>query len=76
MGPGSNASPTKVTKADAQKVLKIISSDKAKTRIYCQMARFGDQMGKPTRREIPRNSISCFRECTNWEKNWVPNMPR
>ena len=38
--------PTKVTKADAQKVLKIISSDKAKTRIYCQMARFGDQMGQ------------------------------
>jgi hypothetical protein len=36
--------PTKVTKADAQKVLKIISSDKAKTRIYCQMASFGDQM--------------------------------
>ena len=36
--------PTKVTKADAQTVLKIISSDKAKTRIYCHMARFGDQM--------------------------------
>ena len=35
---------TKVTKADAQKVLKIISSDKAKIRIYCQMARLGDQM--------------------------------
>jgi hypothetical protein len=33
-----------VTKADAQKVLKIISSDKAKTRIYCQMAKLGDQM--------------------------------
>jgi ABC-type transporter MlaC component len=31
--------PAKVTKADAQKVLKIISSDKAKTRIYCQMAK-------------------------------------
>jgi len=37
--------PPKVTKADAQKVLKIISSDKAKTRM-------------------------------NWEKNWVPNIPR
>ena len=33
-----------MTKADAQKVLKIISSDKATTRIYCQMARLGDQM--------------------------------
>ncbi|MGA7530196.1 MAG: hypothetical protein WBW11_23610, partial [Pseudolabrys sp.] len=36
--------PAKVTKADAQKVLKIISSDKAKTRIYCQMAKLGDQL--------------------------------
>ena len=36
--------PPKVTKADAQKVLKIISSDKAKTRIYCQMAKLSDQM--------------------------------
>jgi thiamine monophosphate kinase len=36
--------PAKVTKADAQKVLKIISSDKAKTRIYCQMAKLGEQM--------------------------------
>ena len=36
--------PAKVTKADAQKVLKIISSDKAKTRVYCQMAKLGDQM--------------------------------
>jgi hypothetical protein len=36
--------PAKVTKADAQKVLKIISSDKAKTRIYCAMAKLGAQM--------------------------------
>ena len=36
--------PAKVTKADAQKVLKIISSNKVKTRIYCQMAKLGDQM--------------------------------
>ena len=31
------ATPSKVTKADAQKVLRMISSDKAKTRIYCEM---------------------------------------
>ena len=36
--------PTQVTKADAQKVLKIISGDKAKTRVYCQMAKLGEQM--------------------------------
>ena len=34
----------KVTKTDAQKVLKIISSDKAKTRIYCEMTNLGNQM--------------------------------
>jgi hypothetical protein len=36
--------PAKVTKADAQKVLRIISSDKAKIRIYCEMAKLGNQM--------------------------------
>jgi hypothetical protein len=36
--------PTQVTKADAQRVLKIISSDRAKTRVYCQMAKLDDQM--------------------------------
>jgi hypothetical protein len=36
--------PSKVTTADAQKVFKIISGDKAKTRVYCQMARLGHQM--------------------------------
>jgi hypothetical protein len=38
------ATPASVTKADAQKVLKTISSDKAKTRIYCQMTRLGAQL--------------------------------
>ena len=38
------SSPAKVTKADAQAVLKIISGDKANTRIYCEMAKLGDQM--------------------------------
>jgi hypothetical protein len=36
--------PATVTKADAQKVLRIIGSDKAKTLVYCQMAKLGDQM--------------------------------
>jgi hypothetical protein len=36
--------PSNVTKADAQKVLKIISGNKAKTRVYCQMTRLGHQI--------------------------------
>jgi mevalonate kinase len=39
----SQQSP-KVTKADAQRVLKIIQSDKAKTQIYCEMAKIGNQL--------------------------------
>lgn len=35
---------TKATKASAQKVVKIISSDKAKTQIYCDMGKVGDQI--------------------------------
>ena len=38
------AAPICAQAQDAQKVLKIISSDKAKTRIYCDMAKLGDQM--------------------------------
>jgi hypothetical protein len=34
----------KVTKADAQRVLKIIQSDKAKTQIFCEMAKIGNQL--------------------------------
>jgi len=34
----------KVTKADAQKVVKIISADKAKTQTYCDMAKLGEQI--------------------------------
>ena len=37
-------SAAKVTKADAQKVLNIVSSDKAKTQTYCDIAKLGSQM--------------------------------
>src|SRR5471032_1472205 len=35
---------TKPTKADAQKVIKIISADKAKTKLYCEIAALGEQI--------------------------------
>ena len=37
-----NPSAAKVTKADAQRVLKIISGDKAKTQTYCDMTKLGE----------------------------------
>jgi hypothetical protein len=39
-----NTPPAKVTKADAQNVYKIISSDKTKSRAFCDIARLADQM--------------------------------
>lgn len=36
-------SAPKVTKADAQKVVKIIRDDKAKMQTYCDIAKLGDQ---------------------------------
>jgi hypothetical protein len=38
------SSVAKVTKADAQRVLKIISSDKAKIQTYCDMNKLGEQI--------------------------------
>ena len=37
-------SAAKVTKADAQKVVKMISGDTAKTQIYCDIAKLSDQI--------------------------------
>ena len=49
-------SAAKVTKADVQKVVKIISGDKAKTRIYCDMAKIGDQILQANEQGSPKQS--------------------
>lgn len=42
---GAQAQPNKKpTKADADKVVKLISADKAKTKVYCDMAKLGDEV--------------------------------
>jgi len=38
--------PTKVTKRDAQKVVRIISGDKAKTQTYCEINKVSEQMNQ------------------------------
>ena len=40
----AQAQPTPLTKADAQNVFKMIRGDKAKTQIFCDMGKLGDQM--------------------------------
>jgi hypothetical protein len=42
----AQGAPPKATKADAQKVVKMISSDKAKNQTYCDIAKIGDQIGE------------------------------
>jgi hypothetical protein len=42
----AQGAPPKATKADAQKVVNMISSDKAKTKTYCDIAKLGDQIGE------------------------------
>ena len=36
--------PTPVTKADVQKIIKIIGGDKAKTQAFCDIGKLGDQI--------------------------------
>src|SRR5215813_3258379 len=40
----SQAQSPRVSKADAQKVVRIISGDKAKTQTYCDMVKLGEQI--------------------------------
>jgi ABC-type transporter MlaC component len=68
--------PAKVTKADAQKVLRIISSDKAKTRIYCEMAKLGNQMEQANETGDSKKFDALFQRMYELGKNWVPNIPR
>jgi hypothetical protein len=42
----AHAQKPTLTKADAQKVFEIISGDKAKIRIYCEMTEVGEQMAQ------------------------------
>ena len=41
---GAPPNVPKPTKADAQKVVQIVSADKAKTQAYCQLVKLEDQM--------------------------------
>ena len=47
---------SKVTNADAQKVVKMISADKAKTQTYCDMAKLGEQMEQADQKKDTKKS--------------------
>jgi hypothetical protein len=63
---------SKPTKADVQKVVQIISSDKAKTRTYCDLNKLYDQMQREARqprclRKTRRGGLRpTWRSCWCW----------
>ena len=64
--------PAKVTKADAQKVLRIISSDKHKTRLYCEMTKLGHQMEQASETGDSKESDALFQKMYQLEKKLGP----
>ena len=55
-------SAAKVSKADAQKVLKIISGDKVKSQTYCDIAKLDDQIDKADEKKDTERADELFRK--------------
>jgi hypothetical protein len=51
-----------VTKADARKVINIISGDKAKTRIYCDIAKLGAQIEQADQKNGAKKTDELYRQ--------------
>lgn len=50
--------PPKATKADAEKVVKLISADKAKMQAYCEMNRLGEQIDQAEQKKDSKTSAA------------------
>ena len=59
-------------KADAQKVVSIISSDKAKTQSYCQIAIVGEQMQQAVQAKDKKKFDELAQKLPELEKNLGP----
>ena len=55
-------SAAKVSKADAQKVLKIISGDKDKSQTYCDIAELDDQIDKADEKKDTERADELYRK--------------
>ena len=64
----------KVTKGDAQKVVTIIRSDKAKTQTYCEINKVSDEMNQVYGKNDKKSSMSCLRKLRDWKKSSVLSM--
>ena len=64
-------------RADAQKVVKIISSDKAKAQTFCDIGKLGEQIEEANEKKDRKTADELSRENERIRKNnWVPNMSR
>ena len=68
---GQQPDPAKL-KADAQKVVSIISSDKAKTQTYCQLGIVGEQMNQALQAKDRKKFEELVQKLTELEKNLGP----
>jgi hypothetical protein len=59
-------------KADAQKVVSIISGDKAKTQNYCQIANVGEQMNQAVQAKDKKKFEELAQKLPELEKNLGP----
>ena len=59
-------------KADAQKVVSIISSDKAKTQTYCQLGIVGEQMNQALQGKDKKKFEELVQKQSELEKNLGP----
>ena len=64
----------KPTKAAAERVVAIITGDKAKAKIYCDIAKPASRSKPPCRKRTRRKPTSFPSKPTRWRTNWVPNM--
>jgi hypothetical protein len=63
-------------KADAQKVVSIISGDKVKTQTYCQIANVGEQMNQAVQAKDKKKFDELAQKLPELEKNLGPRIPR
>src|SRR5262249_19929373 len=71
-GQAQRPSAPKVNKGDAQRVLKIIQSDKAKTKIYCEMAKIGNQLEQINEEANPKKFEELSRKMEEMGKRLGP----
>ena len=65
-------STAKVTKADAQKVIKIISGDKAKAQTYCQIGKLGEQIEEANDKKDSKTADELSQKMKELENNLGP----